>query len=305
MTSLTTLLTPTLLTTLTTTLLPFPQTTPLDFPTLSPTILNGPRHFPPGLKPQTWKVLITLSKLPPASIPTLLLTLLPSPQSPDFPTLALGMQLLLDQMPRRLFKGIDKRWCAGFFDGVAVGFAELLDALDGEVKPWAWERWKGRVTLGYYVVVRIWFGTPWVHCDTLAAQQRAGVYFGEVRGTVEAETGMGDAWMEKGKRGELMGDVYALRRLLDEGPPRGEGMEGFVYWVCAVMDAHRPVVERFGRYPSKNVYLGVEDTEEEREWLERVGRAGMVDGEVRERLRRDVEQGVWSELGVDSEVDAD
>ncbi|KAK0639956.1 hypothetical protein B0T16DRAFT_450484 [Cercophora newfieldiana] len=298
------LTTPALLNTIVDIMIPFPSTTPLDFTAIATTIINGARHFPPGIKPQIWTILIALSKLGLPNTPPLT-TFLPPPASPPFPRLALGLQLLLDQMPRRLFRGIDKRWCAAYFDPLAVRFAQELDSLPEEQKPWAWGRWEGKVTMDYYIPVRIWFGTPFVHCDTVASQERAVRYFDEVRTLVEGVTGTTDPYRQ-GREGRMQ-DVYVMFKVLEEGvpiPKEGLRMEGFVYWMCMLMDVHKPVVDRFGRYPTKNLYAGREDTEEEKKWMEEVGR-GSIAVDLRERLRLDFEQGVWTDLGVDSDVNLD
>jgi len=54
-----------------------------------------------------------------------------------------------------------------------------------------------------------------------------------------------------------MKDVFVRYKVLKEGvliQEEGLNIKGFVYWNCMLMDVHRPIVERFGRYPLENVW---------------------------------------------------
>lgn len=219
------------------------------------------------------------------------------------------MQILLDQMPRRLCRGLDQRWTNAFFDRVSLGFARALDELDGKGEGqgegvYSWERWRDgvRVSLGYWVLVRTWFVCPFVHCDRVEVQERAVRFSEETRGVVERETGTRDPnRVDAEVRDKVLGDVYGFPRMVRELYPDAEGedksVQTFAYWMCQLMDVHVPVVRKFGRYPYRNAFFGREDTAEEEEWLRETGDFARPSREVRERLRRDIEAGVWTPLG--------
>ena len=291
-----TLITPAFLRHLVDGIIPYPYDTPVDFPKIAPTIINGEKKFPPDVKAQVWTVLVALSKLGLSNVPNLMTTLLPPLPSPEFPRLALGLQLLLDQMPRRHCRGVDKRYISGYFDVLSLQYAESLDALPLELKPHSWSRWKEAVTLDYFVIARIWFGTPYVHTDTVAIQERALAFSEETRCLVEQMTGTRDPYRDR--REEILSDVYAFHRVLRAGPPKDErlSVQGYAYWMTMLMDVHKPIVDRFGHYPGRNPYLGKEDTAEEIEWFEKDG-TPRAPAEFRERLKRDLELGVWKPLG--------
>lgn len=55
---------------------------------------------------------------------------------------------------------------------------------------------------------------------------------------------------------------------------------------------------KFGRYPYRCSQLGIEETEEEKKWLEETEYFGAVrDQVVKDKIREDVEKGVWTPLG--------
>jgi uncharacterized protein (DUF924 family) len=63
--------------------------------------------------------------------------------------------------------------------------------------------------------------------------------------------------------------VAAYRRLLNEAP---DPLRGEIAGVLHYAVQHREVIERFGRFPTRNVTLGRETTREEREYLTTAGR---------------------------------
>ncbi|KAK3317530.1 hypothetical protein B0T19DRAFT_435147 [Cercophora scortea] len=290
--------TPSLLALLVDTAIPYPSTTPLDFTTVSRNFLGGNTPLPTSLTDQVWPFLLALSKLglPNIHVPNLITTFLPPPSSPSFPRQALGMQLLLDQMPRRLCRGIHARWTNAYFDIISLQYAQTLLALPEDEQPHAWARWKDDATLDYWVLVRAWSVAPLVHTERVDIQERAVVFTEQTRRVVEQVTGTRDPHRER--REEILADVFAFPRVAAEGPPVGEAgtAQGFAYWMCMLMDVHKPIVDRFGRYPYRNAFFGREDTVEEGEWFERTGGFARPGAEVRERLKKDLERGVWTAL---------
>ncbi|KAF3767077.1 hypothetical protein M406DRAFT_253240 [Cryphonectria parasitica EP155] len=64
-----------------------------------------------------------------------------------------------------------------------------------------------------------------------------------------------------------------------------------------LFDTHKPIIDRFGRYPYRNGTLARASTPEEVEWLEQVGHYGETPSEVARQVKRDVERGIWQPLG--------
>ncbi|KAK3689292.1 hypothetical protein B0T22DRAFT_378645 [Podospora appendiculata] len=293
------LVTPSLLNLLVDTVIPYPATAPLDFATVGRNFLGGDTALPAKVTDQVWPVLLALSKLGLRNIPDLT-ALLPPPTSPSFPRQALGLQLLLDQMPRRLCRGIHARWTNAYFDVISLQYAQTLLMLPDDEQPHAWARWKHVATLDYWVLVRAWSVAPLVHTERVAVQERALVFSEETRRVVEEVTATRDPY--RVNREEILADVYGFPRVAAEGRPPvdvegGEAsVQGFAYWMCMLMDVHKPIVDRFGRYPYRNAFFGREDTPEETEWFESTGGFARPGAEVRERLRADLEKGVWTAL---------
>lgn len=64
-----------------------------------------------------------------------------------------------------------------------------------------------------------------------------------------------------------------------------------------LMDIHKPIIDRFGRYPYTNPDRGRKSSKEELEWAERTDHFGEVPPEVAKQLGEDYEAGVWQPLG--------
>jgi len=299
MEKLTELITPSLLTGLVDAIIPYSPTDQIDFSTTPSKLLGGDTRLPPSVGIPAWEFLVALSKLDSSEIPKInLLAFLPRPSEVDFPKQALGMQLLLDQAPRRLCKGADRRWIKGLFDGVSIAFAKSLDSLPEGESPYSWERWERTGTkFGYWVLARTWFVTPFVHSEDFDLQKRAVEFTDQTRKKVEQITGTMDP--HRKKRDEILSDFYAFPRVVREGPAKDvTTVEGYAYWMCMVMDVHFPIINRFKRYPYANLWCGRQDTDEELEWMEKTGGFGRVDEQVAERVRKDIEMGVWTPLGL-------
>jgi len=275
---------------------PFSSTEPLDFSEVSRRGFAGgpPPEMPDDILNRVWPFLVTLSKLGLDNVPDMT-TFLPPPSDPSFPRQAMGLQLLLDQMPRRLCRGADCRWTNAYFDVISLCFAQSLDTLSEDEKPWSWARWKDTSTLDFWVLVRCCFVVPFTHTDRPDAQERSLAFTEETRRTIEEATGTTDP--HRAQRDGLLSDIYAFPRIIRDGPPMdGAKVEDYTYWFCALIDAHKPIVDRFGHYPYRNAYFGREDTAGEEEWFEKTGDFARPGKEERERLKVDFERGVWTGL---------
>jgi uncharacterized protein (DUF924 family) len=222
-------------------------------------------------------------------------TFLPPASNPDFARQAMGLQLLLDQMPRRLCRGAACRWTNAYFDVISLKYAQTLDTLPEDEKPWSWAQWKDSSTLDYWVLVRTTFVVPFTHTDRIDTQDRSLAFSEETRRIIEEATGTVDPY--RSQRDQILSDIFGFPRVIQEGPPREDvKIQDYTYWVFMLMDVHKPLVDRFGRYPYRNAYYGREDTAEEREWFEKTGDFARPPKEAREKLKADFEAGVWTPL---------
>jgi hypothetical protein len=71
----------------------------------------------------------------------------------------------------------------------------------------------------------------------------------------------------------------------------------YAYWMCKLMDIHKPVVDKFGRYPYRNAYFGRQNTLEEEAWAVKRARFSMASEELKSRLKQDIDAGIWTPLG--------
>lgn len=294
------ILTPHLLSFLVKHRLPYHKASPIDFSRFGREIFLVDQ-FSPLVREKVWPVLLTLSKIGLEHMPDLT-GYLPSPLDPTYPIQCLGLLLLLDNCPRLLCKAIDHRWTYGYFSHLSEQVARTWYALPQELRPDSWERWHTELgaELDYWISVRFWFCTPFVHSEKLENQEIALKFTEETRVKVEKVSGQTDPY--RTKRKEILQDIYGFPRLYLKGPPQGNDVtrERWTFWVGMLMDIHKPIVDKFGRYPYLNAILGREWQQEENEWIEKVKHFGETDDEVARRVKEDVRLGRWTPLGRDS-----
>ncbi|KAK4174395.1 hypothetical protein QBC36DRAFT_333742 [Triangularia setosa] len=295
------LLSPTLFTHLTTSRLPYPKQAPINFSNFGRDIfLADP--FSALVKESAWPALLAISRYPLDKLPDLHERYLPAPSDHNYLEQCLGLLLLLDNLPRLLFKGIDARWTSAFFDYIAQTVVHSLIGLPEERRPDSWDIWRDRLGAGldYWVAVRFWLGVVLVHSERQRDQKLGVVYTEETRKVVERESGISDPWGKK--REVVLSDVTMFPQEYRLGPPQGEGVtkEEWAFWAGMLMDCHKPIIDRFGRYPWLNAIMGRASTEEEEEYIERIGHFAEAGEAVRARVRHDVDGGRWTPLGEDS-----
>jgi uncharacterized protein (DUF924 family) len=145
------------------------------------------------------------------------------------------------------------------------------------------------------VLIRLWFIAPLVHSEVLADHEIAEAMNEEVRVEVEKLSGQIDPY--RTKRAELAEDTYAFGKMIEEGPPpleKGLGlkMEEFVFWMWTVLDVHKPIIAKFGKYPYQDVGKGRVSTDEERTWTIKFrDGADKSHSEIAKRIREDVLKG--------------
>ncbi|KAI1850040.1 hypothetical protein JX266_004419 [Neoarthrinium moseri] len=243
-----------------------------------------------GIRERAWPVLKALSQYGLDQVPDMM-EFLPPPEDPDFPSQALGLQLVLDQAPRDLLEGIHNRWTFDYFGDIALRFARQLQALPPHLNPAAWARWRDSASLDYFIFVRLWFGAPLVHHE--ATPDEAVAFTEETRRLVEQTLGTRDPHRDQP---EKRWDLHGFPRMLTEkGPSSPCGAAEGAFWIACLLDVHRPPLDRFGRYPYRNGFLGRVDTPEEEAWMEKAPMFA-VDPDVRRRIRDDVEAGRWTPL---------
>jgi uncharacterized protein (DUF924 family) len=301
------LITPSLLTQIAEAYLPLSKTEPVNFSDAqSP---DFAANFTEVCKTSTAKdVLIALSRLSPdGTLPSDedldLMSFLPPPTSSDFPLQCFGLQLLLDQASRVLLKGIDGRWQVAYFGPLARRLAGQWRALPESQQPYKRQRWNddvGATSFSYWVAIQVMWAAPFLHAEDLESQQIGLDLSEELRQAVEAHTNTRDPYRAT-RDATLKDDLFFLREFV-KGPSKADGesslsMTSWTFWWCTILDAHWPIIKRFGRYPYRNGYFGRESTEAEKKWLDDTGHFGEASPEVAQRIREDVEKGRWTPLG--------
>lgn len=280
--------------------LPWRRDRELDFPHLGPywwhatpeVTLNFQRICTPALR--------ALSKLDLLSVPEedrdILQQCLPDPSSTEFPEQALGCIFVLDQAPRTL-SGTDQRWCYSYFDVLSLGLARQLLALPPHLSPFSKARWTVELgaTFGYWVVTRMWFTAPICHSESLVDHEVCHVLTEKVRKETESYTGTVDP--NRANFAELLKDEFAYARWLPDGPTHGPGtrLEDFAYWYCIMMEVHKAIIDKYGRYPERNVPKGRQTRRDEVYYLENTKPYfKQTDPAIAKQLREDVLTGKWT-----------
>ncbi|KAL9096649.1 MAG: hypothetical protein Q9165_001136 [Trypethelium subeluteriae] len=241
--------------------------------------------------------LIPLSTIPLDEVPPLLPYLV-SPADPAFPPQALGLLILLDQAPRFLLRGIDERWTFGHFGGLALRFAQELAALPVSLQPQRVQLWQD---LGYgyeHAWLRAFLAsTPFIHAEDLGAL-RFGQALIEEECRKGAETHYGVADSTRPLDETDTKDVTLFPKLVLSVQDRTEELrrEEAQWRMCRIVRVHEPIIASFGRYPYRNGKMGRENTEEELEFLKKIGGFGDCDPETARKIREDVEAGRWTPL---------
>ncbi|CAN8099891.1 unnamed protein product [Discula destructiva] len=278
---------------------PFPTDQPLNFADVAGAFFSaGDSQSQARFKDAAWPPLLSLSRIGLDGMPDLM-QFLPPPSAPTFPKQCLGLQILVDQAPRVLFKGVDKRWQTGYFDVISQRLAATWLALAENERPDSQKRWTQEigVTLDWWICARLWFAAPFVHSESVKNQSIALELTGGTRRVVEAASGTQDPW--RAKREEVLSDLYGFPRVVKAGPPPGPDVtrETWCWWYTMLMDIHKPIIDKFGRYPYNNAAQGRESTDEELEWLEQVDHFAEAPLEVAKLIKADVAAGIWQELG--------
>ncbi|KAJ7245852.1 hypothetical protein C8J57DRAFT_1361846 [Mycena rebaudengoi] len=277
--------------------IPFSKTEPIDFAEVSRDFMSA--NFKNKCGERAWPVLLALSKVGLENMPNMM-DFLPPLTDPDFAIQCLGLQLILDQAPRALCSNTstDGRYTNEYFDLIAQRHADTWLALPATQRPDSWANRRESMSLDYWILLRLWLGVPLVHNGIVRSQERAVAFSEETRLVVEQETGQRDP--NRADRDTIMSDIYAFpRMIMDEGAPMDDGITAaaWTWWALKLDDVHKPIVDRFGRYPYQNAIRGRKSTEKEKEWIEKTGHFGEAPPDVAKKVRKDIAHGRWTPLG--------
>lgn len=308
MKDLQTIITPSLLTQLSRARIPWPKQDPISGNALIAGYFGGESDFA-SRAAVAWPALLALSQAygpssssPGATVPDVT-RFLPDPASAAFAEQALGMHVLLDQCPRVLFRGADGRWTS-WFDAVVRRLYGFLRGLPEAQRPWTRARWAGSAdardgdgaaSFEYWFCVVWEFNASMAHQESRVHQAASAAAMGVLRGEVEAFSGWRDPGRDDASRWV---DVYAFPRLIEGlDLSRQWAFHEAAFWVIEVVEVHRPIIDRYGRYPYRNAIEGRDSSEEERDWLEKTHHFAEAAPDVARKVREDVEAGRWTPLG--------
>ncbi|KAF5692011.1 hypothetical protein FCIRC_197 [Fusarium circinatum] len=304
--SLKSLITPDLLMQLTDAYLPYSKTEDLDFTIAQSDAFSG--NFKKVCQEgKARDTLIALSHLShngmlPTPMELDLMSFLPEPSSPGFPQQCFGLQLLLDQASRILLTGIEARWQVAYFGLLARRLAGQWYALPHHLRPNSWQRWKddvGATSFSSWVSTQVMWAAPFLHAEDLGSQEIGLELSNDLRQAVEEYTGTRDPHRET-RHKTLKDDLLFIREVVKSPPKDDEGaisMAAWTYWWCMILDAHWPIIARFGRYPYRNAAFGRPITKEEEKWLDDIHHFSEASPEDAKRIREDIEKDQWTSLG--------
>lgn len=230
--------------------------------------------------------------------------LLPEPDAPDYPEQCFGLIHIFDQT-RPHFVDTDKRYTNSFFDPLCLKLVKDLHAVQdqGFQPPQALEAWSSRgYTFDDWIARSIWLIAPFTHSESYTTENRSDIktMLHELRSKAESASGVKDLYASQESSDEK--NVFLFDRFIRESPPSKEQlgrdveMYDFAFWMIRLDIAHLAVTDRFGRYPYRNDAVGRDYVDGELEWQEKQEALVRLDEDLRARIRRDVDAGVWSPL---------
>lgn len=248
-------------------------------------------------------VYIPMSKMGIDNLPTDMLQFLPPPESDDFPILAIGLIVLLDQGPAIILSGMDYRYVDNYFRPLALRVIQQAWNLPLHLHPWSLSRWeKIGYNFGHWAIRQTLFFAPLTHSEDIDNHSLQHGMFEYVRAMTEDRTGLFDPNGATARQDAH--DVTLFSKLIRGGPPtiekigRKGTMADYVWFWGRVHDAHIPIIRKFGRYPYRNPIRGVDDTTEEAEFLKETDWFGApkLTDEEKHRIREDIAAGRWSPI---------
>ncbi len=235
---------------------------------------------------------IPLTEMPP------LIPYLPSPAAPEFPPQALGLHILLDQVPRLLLRGIDQRWTFQHFGSLTLSFARELAALPLALQPQRVQRWRDlKCSFESAWLYSFSLSTALIHAEELDAH-RLGQKMIEEENRMGAELfyGVADPTRVLDKADER--DTTLFPTLVRDVEHKAEElrMEDAMWRMCRVVRTHEPIIRTFGRYPYRNSAMGRESSKEETDFIIEVEDFEVCESETAIKIKRDVDAGKLTPL---------
>ncbi|ROV97349.1 hypothetical protein VMCG_06887 [Cytospora schulzeri] len=272
--------------------IPWARTHPVTGKEIIFEFFSGNGDFVDVAKP-AWLVLKAISEAyGPDNVPDMM-PYLPDPRDPGFAEQAFGMHVMIDQVPRLLFQGIDQRWTS-WFDKVARKLYDHFYALDRDLWPWRRRRWAD-TSFEYWVCVATQFNATMVHQESVCYQEGSQAYVEGLRQLVEHYTGHNDPAGD-GSTPEV--DEYTMVEMIVNLDLDHEwSFHEAAFFFFKLYNAHQPIIDRFGRYPYRNAIEGRLSTDEELEWIEKVNHFAEATPEVARQVKEDIEAGRWTPLG--------
>lgn len=166
------------------------------------------------------------------------------------PTSALNWMsliILLDQMPRNCYRGMEAAKVFNFFDPLALAIA--LKAKDLGIH----QKWEVRYKLGY----RLWLFMPFEHAEDMEMQKLM---------VEEQKERFED--VEMLMRGKLVTEGEDMRSCQESLKSKKEDLKALREGMQKAVDEHYDAIKRFGRFPYRNVALGRSSTQEEQDYLD-------------------------------------
>ncbi|EKV15769.1 hypothetical protein PDIG_23820 [Penicillium digitatum PHI26] len=171
--------------------------------------------------------------------------------SPSSPVDWLSLIILLDQIPRNCYRGVESKLVFGRFDPLAedVALRAIKEGIPAQ-----------STYLKYRMAYRMWFYLPLMHSENLAVHEQAVKVHEDIARDLNGLLARDTSTLTKEERkcqGVLSEKVEALQALLSN--------------IFDFEKRHKVIIERFGRYPHRNQPLGRVSTPEEIEYLNNGG----------------------------------
>ncbi|KAI3391051.1 hypothetical protein diail_8079 [Diaporthe ilicicola] len=172
---------------------------------------------------------------------------------PDKPLEWIRLIILLDQMPRNIYRGEESSIAFAVFDPIAQHIAQAAVAAGVQRHPVA------RYRIGH----RLWFNMPFMHSEDRAMHQKAVELIQDMASDIKAS---GDIQQSlAGGANDHYEDVSKCKAIIasnrDAAVKLCESQLQFEI-------KHKDIIDRFGRYPHRNGPLGRHMTMEEQEFLD-------------------------------------
>lgn len=172
---------------------------------------------------------------------------------PSSPLEWIQLIILLDQMPRNIYRGEESKIVFTVFDPIAQHIAQAATAAGAHRHP----------LVRYRIGQRLWFNMPFMHSEDRAMHQKAVELIQSMADDVgdtakvqkDAEYGTSD------QDQEIVKSKAIIESNRDSAVKLCESQLQFEV-------RHKDIIDKFGRYPHRNGPLGRQMTTEEQEFLD-------------------------------------